>query len=338
MFDVVTIGSTTRDVFLEGDFQILETEAFDVGKAIAIPLGSKRDIDSLTVTLGGNSANAAVTFARQGFSVGCFAEVGKENAGKEVANWLKAESVAPLLRKDPAKKTAYSTVLLTKSGERSILSYHGANEDWEKAPPTRRIQARWWYVSLSGKTARFFPKLMKFAKANHISVALNPSGAHIRERREELLAGLKDVTFLVLNGEEAALMLEMSLDDSEAVFRRLDELVQGTVAVTYGPKGAVVSNGKYLLKAGIFPERSLKDRTGAGDAFGSGFVAGLLAKESEREGDRWPLEAMKYALSLASANATSVVEHVGATPGILKKEAFLSEPRWRELPIEVIEL
>lgn len=338
MLDVVTIGSTTRDVFLEGDFSILETPEFDVGKAIAIPLGSKRDIDAVTVTLGGNSANAAVTFARQGLSVGCFAEVGKESGGKEVEGWLKAENVKSFLRKDPAKKTAYSTILLTKSGERSILSYHGANENWEKSPSTRRLQAHWWYVSLSGRTARFFPKLMKFAKANNISVAVNPSGAHIRERREELLAGLKDVTFLTVNGEEAAAMLEMPMDDEEAVFRKLDELVRGTVAVTYGPKGAVVSNGKYLLKARIFPERELKDRTGAGDAFGSGFVAGLMHCENEREGDYWSEEAMKYAVRLASANATSVVEHVGATPGILTKEAFRTDARWQDLSIEVVEL
>jgi hypothetical protein len=40
---------------------------------------------------------------------------------------------------------------------------------------------------------------------------------------------------------------------------------------------------------------------------------------------------------MASANATSVVEYVGATPGILKQQDYQS-PRWKDLNIEIKKL
>jgi sugar/nucleoside kinase (ribokinase family) len=61
--------------------------------------------------------------------------------------------------------------------------------------------------------------------------------------------------------------------------------------------------------AGTYQNVKALDRTGAGDAFGSGFVA-ALAKGL-------PIED---ALTLGSANATSVVTQIGSKPGILKTQ------------------
>ena len=73
---------------------------------------------------------------------------------------------------------------------------------------------------------------------------------------------------------------------------------------------------KALINKGV-------NTTGAGDAFGSGFVAGLMAKND-----------INFALRLAAANATSVVEHIGAQEGILTKSDF-SKPRFKYLDLDV---
>ena len=99
----------------------------------------------------------------------------------------------------------------------------------------------------------------------------------------------------------------------------------GIVAVTKGPAGVTVSDGKNLYRAGTFKEKIIADRTGAGDSFGSGFVAGLMRSQGD----------IKYAIRLATANATSVVEQVGATEGILTKDQFEQDPRWKDLNIQV---
>ena len=55
------------------------------------------------------------------------------------------------------------------------------------------------------------------------------------------------------------------------------------------------------------PDSPIVERTGAGDAFGSGFVS-----EYVRSGD------IKKAIQFATANASSVVAQFGAKAGILK--------------------
>jgi len=62
-------------------------------------------------------------------------------------------------------------------------------------------------------------------------------------------------------------------------------------------------------------KKKLVDRTGAGDAFGFGFISGLLHYKVNLN-DLNKINP-KYILEAASANATSVVEHIGAQAGIL---------------------
>ena len=76
---------------------------------------------------------------------------------------------------------------------------------------------------------------------------------------------------------------------------------------TNGAAGSYAAVSGKLYQAGQYQKVKVVDRLGAGDAFGSGFVA-ALAKGL-------PLED---ALSLASANASSVVSKIGAKTGILK--------------------
>jgi sugar/nucleoside kinase (ribokinase family) len=76
---------------------------------------------------------------------------------------------------------------------------------------------------------------------------------------------------------------------------------------TNGPSGSYAATAGKLYQAGVYQKVKVVDRLGAGDAFGSGFVAGV-AKGLP----------MEDALSLGAANATSVCAQIGAKPGILK--------------------
>ena len=92
--------------------------------------------------------------------------------------------------------------------------------------------------------------------------------------------------------------------------------------MTKGPKGVIVSDGKYIYSAGTFKEKKYTDRTGAGDAFGSGFVSGLMRTGKIEE-----------AIRLGTANGTAVVEEIGAKNGLLTKSRFEKESRWRNFKI-----
>ena len=333
MHDVTTIGSVTWDNFLESDYKVIPWKKTQTGKAIIFPLGDKLSIDNVYFTLGGNSANASITFSRQGLKTACFGKIGNDIVGKEIINRLKKDKVDPILAVSKEKPTAYSTLLL-KKGERTILGYHGSSDTLKKSDiPWNKLKSKWWYISLAGESYKFLNPLLAFAKKNNIKVAFNPSGYHIKHAKKDILKSLKDISFLVLNEAEAAELVGIPFSKEAKVFKKIDDLMPGIVAVTNGPDGVTVSDSKYIYKAGIFKEKYIADRTGAGDSFRSGFVAGLIKYSNKPN-----LEIIKQAIRLASANATSVVEHIGATEGILTNSEISKSSRWKNLGIKVKKL
>ena len=67
MFDIVTFGSATWDVFLSTkDFKILKAKQFVSSKGICFNLGSKIKVKTIKFSFGGGGTNTAVSFANQG--------------------------------------------------------------------------------------------------------------------------------------------------------------------------------------------------------------------------------------------------------------------------------
>lgn len=345
MFDIIAIGSATRDNFLELDYKIIKWPKTPLKKAIVFPLGEKLEVNKVFGTIGGNAVNASVTFSRQGFKTGCFGKIGDDLAGRELIEKLVKDNIVPNFAISKDEPTAYS-VLLLKNGERTILGYHGASNTLNKNDiGWESLKSNWWYLSLAGQSIDLFKPLMEFARQNSIKVAFNPSGYHIKNRRKEIMDCLKDLAFLVLNQGEAAELVKIPFYKEKEVFKKLDVLMPGIVAVTNGPKGVTVSDGGHIYKAGIFSSKGgsalggkekVIDRTGAGDAFGSGFVAGIMRKNNLNSAAREiGEENIKYAIRLATANATATVEQTGATEGILTKEEFESSARFKNLTIKI---
>ncbi len=333
MKDIITIGSALRDVFFEGDFNLVEWPDTPSGKALAFPFGEKQFIDKVLFTIGGSAANTSFTFARQGLKTAVFAKIGHDVSGGEILRVLHGEGISTRLIKTSKLPTSYSALLL-KGGERSIITYRGASTDLNLHDiRLKDLKSKWWYASISGDSYKIFSKLLDYAHRNNIKVALNPSDKHLKGvGRRELIGQLKKISFLVVNESEAATITGIPFKKEKEVFAKLDDLVSGIVAVTSGPEGATISDGRYLYKIGVFKNKKVIDRTGAGDAFGSGFVAGLIQKKEKFKDGVCAPENIEYAIRLASANATSVVEHLGATEGALTKRGF-GNARFRNLKI-----
>jgi len=331
MFDVITIGTATRDVFLRSSlFKILrdpkhlEALGFKTGEAECFAFGSKIEVERPIITVGGGAANTAVTFRRQGFRTAALVKIGEDELGKSVVADLRKEKITPLPVWDKKVGTAYSTILLNVGGERTILVYRGASEDLErKEVPWGKLKARWAYIAPGRINFDLMMAIVKKLKKNGAMIAINFSKYYLDLGLARLKPLLKNLDVVIVNREEASYLTGVDYKKEKAIFRELDKLIDGIAAMTDGPRGAYVSDGKYLYRAGIFKEKKLVDRTGTGDAFGSGFVAGLMLKND-----------IHYALRLASANATAVVERVGAQEGILRKKDF-NKKRWQYLDLEV---
>lgn len=325
MFDVITIGTATRDAFIKSAaFKILKDARFVTGKAECLSLGSKINVDDLIFSTGGGATNTAVTFARQGLKVACISRIGDDSGGGEVVKELKKEKIdTRFMLRDKKFGTAYSVILSSAKGERTILVYRGASKYFKKSEiPWPKLKTKWFYIThLSHESASIFLPLLDFAKKNNIKVAINPGYTQIKLSKKEWKSILTKVDVITLNREEAAKLTGVNYKDIKNIFKTFDNLIDGIAVMSDGPNGVWVSDGATLYKAGIYKEKRIIDRTGAGDAFGSGFVTGLIQKND-----------IEYAIKLGSANATSVVEYMTAKNRILTKKDF-QDKRWKKFKI-----
>src|SRR3989344_4491410 len=325
MFDIITIGTATRDVFLTSSFfkvfrdtEHLKKNGFPTGEAQCFTLGGKVEIDKPIFTTGGGGTNAATPFSRQGLKTTAFAI------------------------KDKNKGTAHSTILLSTAGERTILVYRGASGDLTTDEiPFKKIKAKWAYIAPSNIAFDAMGKIFNYLYKNGTLIAFNPSKYYIELGIDKLKPFLEKSKAVILNREEASYLTGVDYQNEREIFKKLDEITPGIVVMTDGPNGVMVSDGANIYQSGIFKDQKVVDRTGAGDAFGRGFVAGLAHKR-ENCGKSLPAgrhglcrtDNIEYAIRLASANATSVVEQIGAKKGILTKEEFEKDKRWENFQIK----
>ena len=86
------MNEMTIDVF-EGDFPLVKWPKTESGKAYLFPFGEKLEAKKVFFTIGGNAANASVTFTRQGFKTACIAKTGNDISGEEIRRRLKKEGL-----------------------------------------------------------------------------------------------------------------------------------------------------------------------------------------------------------------------------------------------------
>jgi len=302
---ILTFGAATQDVFLMGKALHARRDVRSRDYVEQFPLGAKVNVDNVYFDTGGGATNAAVTFARQGLQAGFVGKIGHDPAGLEVLRALRREGVSTdRLITDTRLGTGYSTILLNANGERTVLIYRGASHALNaKDISIRTLEADWFYITSLAGNLDLLGKLLKHANNHGIQVALDPGNEELAQTKK-LRSLLPLVTVLKANAEELRVLF--GGNDLRETVVRADGICPYVVG-TNGPAGSYAVNAGKLYQAGTYQKVKVVDRLGAGDAFGSGFVA-ALAKGL----------GIEDALSLASANATGVVAQIGAKTGILR--------------------
>lgn len=313
MYDIITFGSATKDIFINTkEAKLIRDKKFVTGKGICLNLGSKVEIEDIVLSSGGGGTNTAVTFANQGFKTAYCGSVGKDFAGEEIIAELGKFGVSTeLIVKTDKKPTNHSVVLSGEKEDRTILVYRGASTYLTKENiPWNKLQAKWFYISpLSGELCQIFNDLIDFAVENKIKIALNPGSCQLSLPDKVLRKALNKVDVLILNQEEASELTKIPFSKEEDIFRKIDEICPGIAIMTKGDKGAVISDGQYLYRAAS-PAIKVVDTTGAGDSFGAGFVSGYIQSGYD----------VTPAMQLGIANAIACLKSVGAKDGLLKKD------------------
>lgn len=317
---ILSIGAAVQDVFLShsDEFKPVTDKTLHE-QVMQLEMGAKADVNNIDFSTGGGATNAAVTFTRQGLHATFMGTVGHDPAGQAVLDDLDKEGVdTRFVSYSKHLNTGYSVLLLAPNGERTILTYRGASTHYDKQNfDLSDVSADWLYVSSMAGSMEVIGAIFDQAREIGVKTFFNPGKGELKETAK-LKGLLDDVDVLSVNRDEAAQIVEGS--DSEELARHLLNYVSVAI-VSDGPNGVVATDGKTIVRAGMYEDVKVIDRTGAGDAFGSGFLSQWANGKS-----------LKDSVIFASANSTSVVTKIGAKAGILHHGTKLHEMPLTEKP------
>ena len=306
MARIISLGSALQDVYLIDHDDLRPTDIGDAAIFGKVLVGSKVDIDKISYEVGGGGVNSAITFARHGHEAVFIGNIGKDSAGLAVSKTLDREGVdTSYINVFEKRSTGTSVILLdSKSGERTILTCRGASDQFGNFSENDldTICPDWLYTTTLGGDIDTLERFFVKARAIGTKIMFNP-GIKELHNTTELARLFKYVTILNVNKSEAAELVPGNT--LTELLYRLNNYVD-IVIITDGAMGGIAGNGTEIYRFGIYEDRKVKDATGAGDAFGSGFLAHYASGKSFRS-----------SLIFASANSTAVVSKLGANRGIL---------------------
>lgn len=307
-YDVVTIGSAVLDIFMKSEkFKVVASGDIPGGIAMCEVYGGKMEVEEVTIMSGGGATNCAVSFAKKELKTAIVAEMGNDPQSLIVHRDLEEAQVdTRFLVQEAGETTAVSVVLIADDGGRSIMVHRGAAAMLTgRDVPTGEIETRWLHISSLGGNMELLKILLIWAKDKKIRVSLNPGLKEI-EHRDKLIPLLPMVEILFVNRDEARALWGIDYSD-EALWKSSQALPGAHVSViTDGARGGKVSlHGKVSFYEGE-KVKKVVDSTGAGDAFASGMVAGVLYGKTYEQALMW-----------GQKNAVAILKHVGAKKGLL---------------------
>jgi ribokinase len=271
----------------------------------------------------GNAANAAVAFSRLGLDTAFVTNVGNDQHGRDMIASLEKDDIKThFVRINHGKKSNYHYVLWYKE-ERTILIKHEAYDyHWPHLRPAE-IPKWVYFSSISDHAIPYHDQVADWLEDNpDVKMAFQPGTFQMEAGTERLKRIYARSDVLILNREEAVFVTHGHYDNLHGLLDHMHDLGAKIAVITDGPDGAYASDGHQRLKMPLYPDPSPpKERTGAGDAFASTFVAALI-KGNTIEG----------ALQWAPINSMNVVQEVGAQAGLMNEhhiEEFLKHsPDW----------
>ncbi len=327
MYDVITIGSATMDVFVEcEDANIVSV--FSKSKKsefMSYPYGAKVEISDFASNVGGGGVNTAVNFANLGLNTSAIFKIGDDIYSAGVLESFEDKNV-DLSNKiqDKSESTGFSIILVSFQGDRTVLAHRGANAHIKKSDINFEAikQSKLLYIApLNGDSNKVLDDIVKFAHDNNVSVCFNAGTTSIKRGFNYLKTILATAQIVVMNKEEASMATQIQVrpdtrevkyseelihPDIKEMFQKLKVNDYQIIVITDGGNGAYAYDGEKYYYCPVF-DGPVVSTLGAGDAFASTFCAAL---------GRTQIDIGK-SLMIASVNSAGVVSEFGAAKGLL---------------------
>ncbi len=316
--DFIAIGDTTVDEFIRLKEADVHCALDRENCTISMAWGDKIPYEFSVLVPGvGNAANAAVAAARLGLRSAFVSNVGKDHYGEQaLASFVREGVDTRYVAVNDGIATNHHYVLWYEA-ERTILIRH---EAYPYVLPEGFEPPRWIYLSSAGERSEAFHGALAAWLAEHkeTKLAFQPGTFQMAMGKEKLAPLYAATELVACNKEEAERILETGETDIRKLLEGMRALGPKLVLITDGPNGSYAYDGERMFKVPMYPDpKPPFERTGAGDASTSTFVAALALGK--------PLEE---ALLWGPVNSMSVVQEIGAQKGLLSREQiekYLSE-------------
>lgn len=311
-FDIITIGDSTVDTFIRIHDASIECDINKRDCRICVDYGGKIPVESIAHDVAGNAANVAAGCATLGLKVAIYTHLGHDWQGQMIKKQMEKFGIADDYIIVDENKNSNLSVVLTYQGERTIFVYH---QDWFYKLP-RLASANWVYLtslSQSFTDSNIIDEVAHYVDKSGAKLAIAPGTHQIKANLKRYRNTLERCSLFVCNLEESKRILEIAETESVATREILDKILMlgpKIVVITDGEEGSYATDGQKYLKIAVFPAK-LIEKTGAGDAYASAFIAALNNNLSLEEAMIW-----------GTINSSHVIGQLGAQNGLLDKEGI----------------
>ncbi len=294
------------------NFNESKNDVLAVGELLIDMISSEYDdnfeCNSYNKFFGGSPANIAMNVKRLGINSLVASAVGQDGLGGFLLNSIRNSGIDTSC----IQQLEYSTslVLVTKSKTTPTpifyreADYHMSYTlEIEKAIKNSKIiHFSCWPISKL-PVRNTIENIIRVAKKNNLLVCFDPNyHPKIWEKGEN---GIEYIRSIIGKVD----IVKPSEDDAERLFgkdcyenqiNKFIKLGAKLVIMTLGSEGAIISNGKEVIKIDTMA-KEIVDTTGAGDAFWSGFYTGIVKQYTIRQSIMLGFAVSAYKLKYVGA-------------------------------------
>ena len=294
MYDSISVGNISIDLYFKGKTITQSKDRFNLA------IGGKYYADYFHEDIGGGGCNVAVGVAKHGFRTAIFARIGNNPFKEMILNKLKSKNVSSEFCQYEDKYNIISSILLTDSGERTIISYdtpgHLTRNFFlhEKLKNAKNI----YISSLSNVSLEEKVKIITHFKGDKTLTFVNLSIVDCKRETETLSKIFDCLDVLIVNAHEYCELIKKPYDDTnfKNLKIKLPDLEERVLIVTDAEKGSYgYFHDQVFFEAAVVPQK-IVDTTGCGDGYTAGFIANYLKtkdiKSSMKQGASYAAEIL----------------------------------------------